>query len=212
MPIAYELRSERLRITPFRPDCAEEFRGLVQDNQAYLVPYMPFSVTPLSSLEQAELFASMFARFTKGDYTFQIRDRETNAPLGGCGLHPVDSLGRAAGYWIRQDRAGHGYAAEAASVLCRLAFEYEQVDRVELHIDPANLGSQRVAEKIGASREGLLRRRLPWPEEEPRDILIYSLFADDFATSPAAQVPMDAFDLIGDRIDPRATDDGESDS
>jgi RimJ/RimL family protein N-acetyltransferase len=52
--------------------------------------------------------------------------------------------------------------------------------RVELHIDPDNAGSRRVAESAGFRVEGLLRQRF-LHRGQPTDMLLYSLLAMDGA-------------------------------
>ena len=42
------------------------------------------------------------------------------------------------GYWIDEDRAGHGYAPEALVLLCRAAFEDLHLHRVQVSIIPRN--------------------------------------------------------------------------
>jgi RimJ/RimL family protein N-acetyltransferase len=53
------------------------------------------------------------------------------------------------GYWIARDARGRGVASAATSALARFAFDTLAVTRFELHIDPANVASQRVAINAG---------------------------------------------------------------
>lgn len=55
-------------------------------------------------------------------------------------------------------RRGRGYATEAVRLLTAYLFARERIERLQLNIHPDNLASQRVAEKAGYTREGLMRR------------------------------------------------------
>jgi len=59
-----------------------------------------------------------------------------------------------------------------------LAFEQLHLHRVEIIAAVKNLASQRVAEKAGAMREGILRRRL-LINGNHHDAIIYSLLPED---------------------------------
>ena len=59
------------------------------------------------------------------------------------------------------------------------SFESLGLNRAELLVPTANVASQRVAEKAGARREGLLRKRLRL-NGVAHDAFVYSLVAEDF--------------------------------
>ena len=178
---AYLLKSERLHLEAFHPDAAAEVLEVLQAEAPRLKRYMPFAVEVAPLETQVELFGEFRRRFADHDFTFFIRSRRTGRFLGGCGLHPrVGPLGSEVGYWLREDALGHGYATEAVKMLCQLAFEQEKLDRVELRIEPDNTPSVAVAERLGFRREALLARRFPWPGEEPRDLVVYTLFRYEF--------------------------------
>ncbi len=78
------------------------------------------------------------------------------------------------GYWIRSSATGRG-AAPAAVLLARdWAFRETGLNRLEIVCAFGNTRSRRVAEKVGATREGVLRRRLLLPSG-PSDAIMYSL-------------------------------------
>ena len=82
--------------------------------------------------------------------------------LGGCGLNQINELHRFAnlGYWIRSSRTRQGHASEAVRLLADWAFSNTELVRLEIVAAVGNRASQRVAEKAGAVREGVLRSRL----------------------------------------------------
>jgi len=79
------------------------------------------------------------------------------------------------GYWVRSGQTGKGVATEITRQLADFAFSTLKLERIELVIEVSNVASQRVAEKAGAVREGLLRRRLAGRDGPSRDAYMFSL-------------------------------------
>jgi len=96
--------------------------------------------------------------------------------LGGASLHDVElDQGRAAvGYWLAPAARGRGVATRAVRLIARWAFDDLGIARVSLTCAPDNHASQRVAERCGFTREGLLRSHMPFKDGR-RDTLGYSL-------------------------------------
>jgi RimJ/RimL family protein N-acetyltransferase len=63
----------------------------------------------------------------------------------------------------------------ALGLLCQYALGELNIERLELITDPDNRASQRVAEKVGFRREGVLRSQMLHPDGRRRDSVIFSL-------------------------------------
>ena len=87
------------------------------------------------------------------------------------------------GYVIRKDCWGLGYATEAGEEILRLGFKVLGAHRVFGTCDTENLGSVRVLEKIGMSREGIHRQAF-WSDAHGswRDTYYYAILEDDWQT------------------------------
>ncbi|HEY7591554.1 MAG TPA: GNAT family protein [Actinophytocola sp.] len=72
------------------------------------------------------------------------------------------------GYWTAPDQRGHGFAVEAAKALCDWGFATLGAHRIEWWAMVGNTASRAVAERLGFTMEGMLRRRLV-VDGEPRD-------------------------------------------
>ncbi|MFN2369802.1 MAG: GNAT family N-acetyltransferase, partial [Candidatus Krumholzibacteriia bacterium] len=89
------------------------------------------------------------------------------------------------GYGLRADAWGQGYAAEAVGELLRFGFTELALHRVEADVDPRNEASVRLLERLGFTREGLLRER--WiVEEEISDAAFYGLLRREWEALRAA--------------------------
>jgi RimJ/RimL family protein N-acetyltransferase len=82
--------------------------------------------------------------------------------LGSVGIVHVDQQeGRCElGYWMARDSRGRGLATRAVRLLSGWTFENLSVDRIEIHAEPENAASRRVAEQAGFTLEGVLRSYL----------------------------------------------------
>ena len=92
----------------------------------------------------------------------------------GMGLNSHDYRGTL-GYWIARDARRRGICTRALRVLARHGLEELGLQRLELITDPDNRASQRVAEKVGFQREGVLRAHLRHPDGRIRDSVMSSL-------------------------------------
>jgi RimJ/RimL family protein N-acetyltransferase len=79
------------------------------------------------------------------------------------------------GYWCAREARGRGVTTRALRAICRWSFEDLGLQRLELITDPDNVASQRVAEKVGFRREGVLRSHLLHPDGRRRDSVMFSL-------------------------------------
>jgi RimJ/RimL family protein N-acetyltransferase len=105
---------------------------------------------------------------------------ETGAFLGFVGIVDLD-LGRQQGeigYVVARDARGRGIAGRALRLVTDWALDDLHLERVELHIDPANEASIRVAERVGYMREGVLRS-VHFKEDVRNDIVMFSLLRSD---------------------------------
>ncbi|MGZ4104705.1 MAG: GNAT family N-acetyltransferase [Actinomycetota bacterium] len=100
--------------------------------------------------------------------------------LGGCGLNRLDLrfLRSNLGYWVRSSAAGRGVATSATLLLARFGFEQLGLQRIEIVAATGNLASQRVAEKVGATKEGVLRNGIRYRGKNI-DAVLYSLIPGD---------------------------------
>ncbi len=110
--------------------------------------------------------------------------------VGSVGLHLRGRESGFVGYWCAPAARGRGVTTRAVRRLCRFALEELGLERLELTTDVENLASQRVAEKVGFRREGVLRSHMPTPDGSRRDSALFSLLPGELR-EPAGK-PVDA--------------------
>lgn len=142
-------------------------------------PYIPLigSLPAHPTTQQAlEWIQRQHDRLQEGaGLSFAIADAESDEALGTIGLWLRNlSAGRATvGYSVGPAHRGRGVASSALRALVTFVWTIPTLHRVELYIEPWNVGSIRVAEAAGCRREGLLRSHQEIGGAR-RDMLLYA--------------------------------------
>lgn len=200
---AYRIETQRLVIRCWHPADAPVFRAAIDASLDHLSPWMPWARGEQEDVEaEAQKLRQWRAKFDLDeDYFYGIWNRAEDAVLGGTGLHTrrgPDAF--EIGYWIHANYINQGLATEAAAALTRVAFEVNGVHYVEIRTDPQNVRSAAVPRKLGFLHEATLRQRMPGPDGERRDVMIWSILVGDYPDSPAAAAEIAAFDAAGGRL------------
>jgi RimJ/RimL family protein N-acetyltransferase len=116
-----------------------------------------------------------------GTTNFAIVVDGTEGATGGLGVHWQDRVDGVAeiGYWTAAEARGRGIATTATRLAARWAFKAApDLERLQLRADEQNVASNRVAEKAGFTREGVLRRARLDRDGDARDMVVFSLVRD----------------------------------
>ena len=173
------LFGENVRLAQWGPADAPLLTEWMND-PAYWGPY--YNVWGSTESEwEAELATE--ADVTKR-VSFVIRSREDDRPLGTIGYFTAFGLSnyhRALEIWYQMHPAerGRGVATEAAAVLANHLFSALPIERVQATVVVGNDGSCAVLEKIGMTREGLLRQ-VHYLRGRYVDMHLYSLIRGDW--------------------------------
>jgi RimJ/RimL family protein N-acetyltransferase len=200
---AYRIRTPRLVVRCWEPADAPLFKAAIDASIEHLRPWMPWAAGEPQSLQaKIDLLRRFRGQFDLGqDFVYGILSADEAQVLGGTGLHTRPGKGaREIGYWLHKDHTGRGYASEATAALTRVAFEVDKVSRVEIHCVVENVRSAAVPRKLGYTHEATLRQRVPSNDGRSQDAMIWTLLADEYPSSPAAAMQVEAYDAAGRRI------------
>ena len=176
-----ELTSSTLLLRPFRLDDAEAICEAVHESINEFLPWLPWCHSEYTIDDTRSLLESRATALEKQrEYAFAIVHRASGRLVGACGVNQIDESNARAnlGYWIRSSATRNGYASQASGMLARWAFEELGLQRVEVVAAVGNNASQRVAAKMGATREGVARKRL-LVRGMAHDAVVYSLLRTD---------------------------------
>jgi ribosomal-protein-serine acetyltransferase len=132
---------------------AEELFSLTEANRDYLGEWLPW-VDKTRSVEDSAGFISSIiqnrAAGTELGFGIVLEDKV----VGHISLmHIDDDREPEIGYWVSKDCAGQGVTTKAATAVSDFAFHTLGLDKVIIRADPNNIGSNRVAEKLGYTLE-----------------------------------------------------------
>jgi RimJ/RimL family protein N-acetyltransferase len=170
------LAAQRVLLRPFKTSDARAVAEACSDPQIPRHTMMPEGLTE----EQARQWIERgLEGWSYGLARFAITAPPSDRCLGQIGVQ-FDLRARRAEtfYWLDQRQRGKGIASEALELVTGWAFRNFDVARVQLvtHLD--NRASQRVAERCGFVREGVLRAWEPVKDTQP-DVVMFSRLADD---------------------------------
>lgn len=171
-------------LRPWQQAYAPALWEAVRQSQAGVGRWLPWCHADYDLDEALRWIAFCQQGWDDGDhYAFAVFDAQDQL-VGGAGLNQIDRRDWRAnlGYWIRDSATGQGYASRAARAVATFGFATLVLNRIEIVAATGNLASQRCAERLGAQREGVARRRVVL-HGNAEDAVIYGLVADDL-TSP----------------------------
>ncbi len=144
------------------PDDAEAVCAGVRASFPELHRWMPWCGTNYASEDAARWVAEAATGHAAGTSHEFLVKTEDGQFAGTCGLNLINRAYRSAnlGYWVATRHAGRGIATAAVTQLANWAYAHTDLNRLEILAAIGNVASQRVAEKVGAYREGVLRARL----------------------------------------------------
>ena len=166
------LRKPRLQ------DTTTIFRNYAMDDEVVrFLSWRPHD----SEADTAEFLRICLRRWEEGSectYAIEVADGLDEA-VGMIGIRPAGT-GVESGYVLARSFWGHGIMTEALTCLVDWSLAQSSIWRAAAYCDVENVGSARVMEKAGMSREGTLRRFLVHPNisPNPRDCFVYAKVRD----------------------------------
>ena len=181
VPIEASLSLRELAI-----DDAEELHELISANRRYLSAWMPWA--PKQTHEDTAAFIDQARRQSADDEGAHFAILDGSTIVGVVGFHPIDRANRSVnvGYWLDEQRQGNGIATRAVGAACRHAFSTWGVNRVEIRVATENTASQKLAERLSFTREGVLRQA-QIVNDVVFDLAVYSLLVSDAGAWAAAR-------------------------
>lgn len=170
------LEDDVIRLRPWRLDDAPAVTRACQDPEIARWTLVPSPYTEADARTWLESQASAW----EDHAPFAITSRGSGGLLGSITLWIVKPRVCEVGYWCAREARGHGYAPRAVRLLARWAFAELDAARVQLGTLPGNRSSERVAEKLGFVREGVLRAYVD-QRGERSDELMWSLLPGELS-------------------------------
>lgn len=153
------IETDRLTLRPLAINESEDLLEIFSDPE--VMKY--WNTAPWTKLQDAIDFinSSNDAMRRQESLVLGIYLKPDGALAGKCMLFNYDKESRRAeiGFGLRSSCWGRGYISEAGEVLIGYGFNALGLRRIEAEIDPQNQSSAKALEKLGFTKEGLLRQR-----------------------------------------------------
>ncbi|MEH7177576.1 GNAT family N-acetyltransferase [Neobacillus vireti] len=139
-----------------------------------LVPFQ----TDDEVLDEISWYQSIYREGTGIRWGITLKD--SNEVIGSCGfLNMLSKHHRAdVGYELSKEYWGKGIANEALAAVVKYGFQHYQLERIQALIEPDNFPSQKLVERLGFRKEGLLRH-YEFTCGKFDDLIMYSFLKGD---------------------------------
>ena len=180
-PVATELANEYVTLTPLTLEEAPAYLqiGSTADIWNYLAP------DPFTTLSDAENWIRGMLKRAKeeGEVPFSVYDKATGRLAGSSSYLevrvPHGGLEIGWTWYGKEFQRTHVNSATKLALLTH-AFEELGANRVQLQTDERNEKSQRAIERLGAIKEGVLRKHKVYPNGYVRNSVLYSVTIDEW--------------------------------
>jgi uncharacterized protein len=178
------LEGRHVRLEPLAPGHADGLLEALADEEVWR--YLP-TLQPKSKEEMIEYVAGLLRRQWSGSQLPWAQvDPATGTVIGTTSYHDIDPVNRSLG--IGHTMVGRawwrtGVNTEAKLMLLEHAFESLGAQKVFWYTDIRNDRSQRAIARLGATRDGMIRRQRLRPDGTWRDTVLFAMTVDEW---PAA--------------------------
>lgn len=172
------LETDRLILREATEEDANDMYVYLSDQ--LVVKHMGISAceTPEEVLGEIEWYKSIYRNGTGIRWGITLKD--SGKVIGSCGFLNRNSkhYRSEVGYELSREHWGKGIANEALERVLEFGFEQLGLERIEALIEPKNLSSQKLVERQGFTREGLLRH-YEYTNGKFDDLYMYSILKGD---------------------------------
>ncbi|KAA9325987.1 GNAT family N-acetyltransferase [Adhaeribacter soli] len=172
--------SETISLEPLADHHAEPAFELIDNNRTHLKTWL----TWVDFMQSADNFRS----FIKGAQQRAADNQEASFMIlharkvaGRIGLYYLDHQNKtgAIGYWLGEEFQGKGLVTEACKEIIGHGFTALGLNRIEIKCATGNHKSQGIPERLGFTREGILRQA-EQVNGRFHDLYLYSLLKEEW--------------------------------
>jgi RimJ/RimL family protein N-acetyltransferase len=180
------LTGRTIRLEPLRREHAKHLYQAAQDPAIW--PYMSYNPSVSLAAMQEWITKALEAQEYGHQVPFVIVHLTNEAIIGSTRYLTIipNDRGLEIGWtWLASKARRTVINTECKYLLLRHAFEMLGAIRVQLKTDSRNLVSQRAIERLGASKEGILRNHMIMPDGHYRHSVYYSILDTEWPTVKA---------------------------
>ena len=202
--LAYRIHTARMVLRCWEPaDAPLIAAALIESPRSNPMPWMPWAANePVALSQRVKWLRECRGKFDLDqDYIYGVFAPDESRVIGGTGLHTrAGEAAREIGYWIHVDFTHRGLATELSAALTRVAFEVDQVNRVEIHCDPQISTARRCRATRATPSKAPCAPARSAAMACPANSMVWSLLRDEYPASPSASAQVEAYDATGQRL------------
>jgi ribosomal-protein-serine acetyltransferase len=169
-----------IEMRQFEPRDAETVFAVVERNRAHLRQWLPWVDHSHSPEDIRQFILRVQAQFEA--------DQGPNAGVwvdgvlaGNLGCHPIHWPNRSSslGYWIDAAQQGKGVITRCCAAMLDYLFGELRLHRVEIRCGTGNTRSCAIPERLGFTREGLLREG-EWVNDRWVDLVVWGMLEEQW--------------------------------
>ena len=172
--------NDNIKLQTLVPEHAEELYELILASKEHLQRWLPW-VKNVDSINYIENFIqeTILRSDNKTEFAFVIFYKETMA--GRIGLYHLQQQNKIGeiGYWLGKDYVGKGIIGQCCAAIIDYGFEVAELNRIVIKSGTENTESFRIPEKLGFTKEGILRQA-ELLDEGFIDLNLYSLLKSEW--------------------------------
>jgi len=159
---------------------AEPLFKVVDNNRTHLREWLPW-VDYMRSVEDFSRYITLCKKKHQDKIELGFVIMGGDALVGRIGLHYFDHNNKicSIGYWMDEQHTGKGIITNACKKLIHYAFTDLGFNRIEIKCGVGNTKSAAVPERLGFTREGVLRQG-EWVNGNFIDLNLYSLLKSEY--------------------------------
>lgn len=184
------LTGRHVRLEPLDPAHGPDLTATGAEEEIWR--YMP-AVPPKDGAAMAAMVSAALREAERGvRQPFAIIRLDTGRAVGSTSyldIAPEHRRIEIGWTWLGAEARRTAINTECKYLLLKHAFETLGCQRVQLKTDARNLRSQAAIKRIGAKREGVLRRHMVMPDDQVRDTVMFSIVAEEW---PAVKTRLEA--------------------
>jgi len=171
---------DAIELRQFEPQDAAELFAAADRNRAYLRTWLPWVDLTRSATDVRQFIVRATSQYNA--------NLGPNAGIwidgklaGSVGCHQIDWANRSCsiGYWLEGARQGQGIVTRCCRSLIDHLFDDLGLHRVVIQCGAGNLRSCAIPQRLGFTREGLLREA-EWVNDRWVDLYIWSMLEQDW--------------------------------
>jgi ribosomal-protein-serine acetyltransferase len=159
---------------------AQAIYRLIDQNRGYLREWLPWLDVTRSAEDEAAFIRSVRAQHAD-NRGFGCSIWYGGQVAGTISYHPIDwANGKVEiGYWLGRQFQGKGLMTRACEKLVTYAFGEFKLNRVEIRCATGNRRSCAIPERLGFTREGVIRQG-EWLYDHFVDLALYGMLASEW--------------------------------